>query len=64
MNSNGGFPPLRYIKENIMENKELKKDRFFAPTVKDVDIKHILTTSATKPIIDLNKNDIGVIESF
>ena len=63
MNVNGGFPPIKYIvKKNDM--KEMKKERFFSPNVKELDIKHILSLSVTKPMIDINKNTVDIIDSL
>ncbi len=65
MSKNGGFPPIQYIEE-IKDNKqEFKKERFFAPeTNKHLDIKHILSQSIKKQMIDLNVNTIDVIKSL
>ncbi len=63
MNMNGGFPPLRYVedKKNI---KDAKKERYYAPNVQNLDIKHILSSNVVKPMIDLGKNDVEVISSL
>lgn len=58
---NAGFPPLSTDKKEI---KEIKKERAFASKPTDLDIKHILKSSVSKPMIDINKNDIEVINSL
>lgn len=58
---NAGFPPLFTDKKEI---KEIKKERAFASKPTDLDIKHILKSSVSKPMIDINKNDIEVINSL
>lgn len=64
MSSNGGFPPIKYI-EMKEDKKELQKERFFAPIPKkNVDIKHILSLSVKKQMINLDKNEIEVIKSL
>ncbi len=46
--SNGGFPPLKIIKKDKLDNK-IKKERV-------LNIKSILNDSIVKPMIDLNKS--------
>jgi len=66
MSKNGGFPPIQYIEKTKIDSKqEFKKERFFAPeTNKHLDIKHILSQSIKKQMIDLNVNNIDVIKSL
>ena len=67
---NGGFPPIKYInkdnksKKEDKDNKEFKKERFFAPQVNNLNIRNILSDSIVKPMIQLDKNRIEVIESL
>jgi hypothetical protein len=63
MNMNGGFPPLRYIKDKN-DIKDAKKERYYSPNVQNLDIKHILSSNVVKPMIDLGKNDVEVISSL
>ena len=64
MSKNAGFPPIQYI-ETKDNKQEFKKERFFAPeTNKHLDIKHILSQSIKKQMIDLNVNTIDVIKSL
>ncbi len=63
MNMNGGFPPLRYIKEKN-DIKDAKKERYYAPNVQNLDIKHILSSNVVKPMIDLGNKDVEVISSL
>lgn len=50
MSSNGGFPPLKIIKQNNKEkSKKDKKNNI------NLNIKNILSNSIVKPMIDLNK---------
>jgi hypothetical protein len=63
--SNGGFPPIKYIEENKDETDiPLKKERYYAPVRKMVDIKHILSLSVKKQMINLERNKIETIDSF
>lgn len=61
---NGGFPPIMYI--NTQKDIEIKKERFFSPEpFKMANIKTILTsTTSTKPIINIDNNDINVVDDF
>jgi hypothetical protein len=64
--SNGGFPPLKLkeFKED-KQNKVLKKERHYKSTIKDLNIKNILSQSIVKPMIDLNKSkEDRVIDSL
>ncbi len=54
MSSNGGFPPLKIIKEKKI-TREIKKERHYKPIIKELSIKKILSDSIVKPMIDLNK---------
>ncbi len=63
MSANGGFPPIKLI-EKKETKKDVSKERFFAPLVKNVDIKKILTTNIVKPMIEVQRNEIDVIESL
>lgn len=62
MSGNGGFPPLMVIKKE--ENKKIneKKERFFA-NKKIVKINNIIE-EVKKPMIDMGKEDIKIIDSF
>lgn len=64
---NGGFPPLEAIKEikknEKVEKKELKKERFFAPIVDKLDIKNILESKKTEIMTDTEQN-IEIIDSL
>ena len=67
MTINGGFPPIRYSKEEMEKKSHIAegdKERAFATTYsKQLDIRNILTTKKT-PIINLEKKDIEVIDSL
>jgi hypothetical protein len=63
LKSNGGFPPLNFIKEAI-PNKAMQKERHYSPKIKELNIKNILSQSIVKPMIDLNKPKIDIISSF
>lgn len=58
---NGGFPPLKLI---IEQKKTLKKEREIPAVVSNLNIKNILSSTISKPMIDLNKSDINIIESL
>ena len=62
MPANGGFPPIKYIKKE--NNKTVKKERFFSPNVKELNIKEILTSSVIKQMVDFNKTKIDVVDSL
>ena len=54
MGTNGGFPPIKYIKKEYKNYyKIIKKERFFSPNIKELDIKHILSSNVIKQVIDL-----------
>ncbi len=67
MSSNGGFPPLKIIKNNNSNNEKLKKKEK-THNKKDninLNIKNILSNSVVKPMIDLNKPTVDkVIDSL
>lgn len=63
MSTNGGFPPIKNIKTNDSK-KDIKKERFFATQSKQLDIRNILSSSIVKPMIDLNKNEVMIIDSL
>lgn len=63
MTANGGFPPIKYIKKEHYD-KTFKKERFFSPNVKELNIKDILASSVIKQMVDLNKTKIDVIDSL
>lgn len=54
--NNGGFPPIKYCKsEEKTDLTNVSKERLFAtPTTKNINIREILKTSDSKPVIDLN----------
>lgn len=56
--SNGGFPPLK------KKVKGKKIERHFSPKVANVDIKHILSSNIVKPMINLTKNEVDVIDTL
>jgi hypothetical protein len=65
--NNGGFPPIQFITPIIKDNKiELNNNRNFKPhqITKPVDIKRILSISNPNKMIELNKNNISIIDSF
>jgi hypothetical protein len=64
MTANGGFPPIKYIKKEYKNDKTIKKERFFSPNVKELNIKDILASSVIKQMVDQNKNKIDVIDSL
>ena len=53
---NGGFPPIKYcnsLKEINIKQHNIK-ERQFASTTKNINIREIINTNDTKPVIDLN----------
>jgi hypothetical protein len=64
---NGGFPPLEAIKKikknEKVDKKEFKKERFFAPIVDKLDIKNILESKKTD-IMNDTKQNIEIIDSL
>ena len=70
MSSNGGFPPLKIIKQNNnsgkLERKEKKHDKHdYKKDNINLNIKNILSNSVVKPMIDLNKPTVDkVIDSL
>jgi hypothetical protein len=69
MSSNGGFPPLKIIKQiHKYEKKEKDKKHEKNDYKKDninLNIKNILSNSVVKPMIDLNKPSVEkVIDSL
>jgi len=67
MSSNGGFPPLKIIKQkhnkNDKNNKHDKHD--YKKDNINLNIKNILSNSVVKPMIDLNKPTVDkVIDSL
>ena len=64
MSSNGGFPPLKIIKKDNDNSKKIsdKKDRFFTEK-KIVNINNIIK-EVKKPMINMNKDEIKIIDSF
>tara|TARA_A100001015_G_scaffold120828_1_gene133948 strand:+ start:2250 stop:2438 length:189 start_codon:yes stop_codon:yes gene_type:complete len=62
MPGNGGFPPIKIIKKDKNEKIE-KRDRFFKQKKNIVNISQILE-SVKKPMIDLNKEKINIIDSL
>jgi hypothetical protein len=59
---NGGFPPLKLISEK--KEKILKKERGISSNINNLNIKNILSSNISKPMIDLNKSDINIIDSL
>ena len=66
MSKNGGFPPIQYIKEKQVDNKQpFIKERFNTPNIqKYLDIKQILSQVKKKQMIDVNINRINIINSL
>ena len=59
---NGGFPPIRYI-ELKKGKKEVKKERYFSTkSIKNLDIRNILTSAKKQPVISLEQKDVNVID--
>jgi hypothetical protein len=56
---NGGFPPLKK-----KTNKGKKLERHYSPKIANVDIKHILSSNTVKPMIELTKNEVDIIDNF
>jgi hypothetical protein len=65
MSSNGGFPPLKIIKKNNDNSEKLSKskERFFVDKKKIVNINNIIE-EIKKPMINMNKDEIKIIDSF
>ena len=65
MPSNGGFPPLKIIKKESDSSRKLleSKERFFINKKNMVDINKIIE-EVKKPIINMNKDEIKIIDSF
>ena len=64
MSSNGGFPPLKIIKQNPKDKKH-KKEKDYKKDNINLNIKNILSNSVVKPMIDLNKPSVDkVIDSL
>ena len=69
MSVNGGFPPIQYIKVPLDMEKdtkiEMKRERFFATIPKkNLDIRQILSNSAKKNMITINKNEKQIINTL
>lgn len=62
MSGNGGFPPLMVIKKETNETRNEKKERFFA-NKKIVKINNIIE-EVKNPMIDMEKEEIKIIDSF
>ncbi len=65
--SNGGFPPLKIIKEtkqSSAEVEQVKKERYYAPKIKELNIKNILSNSIVKPMIEIKKSKIDIIDNL
>tara|TARA_Y100000591_G_scaffold182449_1_gene157569 strand:+ start:136 stop:333 length:198 start_codon:yes stop_codon:yes gene_type:complete len=65
MSSNGGFPPLKIIKKESDSSRKLSesKERFFINKKNTVDINKIIE-EVKKPMINMNKDEIKIIDSF
>ena len=65
MSSNGGFPPLKIIKKESESSRKLSesKERFFINKKNTVDINKIIE-EVKKPMINMNKDEIKIIDSF
>ncbi len=66
MSANGGFPPIKKIidKTEKKEEIQLKKERLYNAPKENLDIKHILASSVVKPMIQVNKNELDIIDSL
>ena len=66
MSSNGGFPPLKIIKQSYKHEKKEKKEKHdYKKDNINLNIKNILSNSVVKPMIDLNKSSVDkVIDSL
>jgi hypothetical protein len=56
--ANGGFPPIKYcstVEIKKIENSS-RKERLYAPTSNNVNIRKILKESKVKPIFDIESN--------
>lgn len=60
MDANGGFPPIKYIKnENDINN--IKKERGFQK--KNIDLKNFIK-NVKNNMIKVNKNNVNIIDSL
>lgn len=73
MVKNGGFPPIKFCKEerdNVTSSDEKpKKERFFSNTMKNnINIRQILVSKKDVPIIDISekkdKDELEVVDSI
>ena len=62
MLGNGGFPPIQMIKKEKDKNVKIK-ERLFIDKRKIVKINDIIT-NVKKPMIDMDKEEIKIINSF
>ena len=58
MKANGGFPPI-----NIISDKKDKKEKKEKNNI-NLKIKNILSDSKVKPMIELNKKKIEIIDNL
>tara|TARA_Y100000590_G_scaffold222683_2_gene252005 strand:- start:2 stop:193 length:192 start_codon:yes stop_codon:yes gene_type:complete len=63
MSSNGGFPPLKVIKKEPDKKLSESKERFFVDKKKFVNINNIIE-EVKKPMINMDKEEIKIIDSF
>ena len=56
--ANGGFPPITYCPDKVNNlDKTIKtRERLFANTIKNINIRQILKENVQKPVIDLESN--------
>lgn len=65
MINNGGFPPLLEINKNIKKDKKSKKDRFYiSNTYKNIVKINDIIDNIKKPMIEMNKEEIKIIDSL
>ena len=63
MSSNGGFPPLKVIKKEPDKKLSESKERFFVDKKKFVNLNNIIE-EVKKPMINMDKEEIKIIDSF
>ena len=57
MSNQGGFPPIKYCEEKVKDKDiTVKKERGYQPKMNNVNIRKILKTKSSTPVIDLDKN--------
>ena len=57
MSNQGGFPPIKYCEEKVKDKDiTVKKERGYQSKMNNVNIRKILKTKSSTPVIDLDKN--------